>query len=325
MIVRSKRKGTALGLLFIVTTMTASLAQTVLYTTNFSDFPLGDGQWAGHDGWESSHPEPAIHGIVDGFFGDDNRSASIGFNPPNEEPIISTVFRPLNIDPLELNEPFVRLSTDVAIADSTNEAYDSFYLSVFNRDAQVLGSVVFDNTIDSFGLWRYDGVEFEDLSLPFNHGQLYHLDIEIDFANNLWSAHLDDVSIFTDVTFTSSDDNVRRDLGDFAVEWEVSDLNAPGDNWLLIDNWEVTMGETAHAEPPTAETEIVPQISVRRNGSVRLQWQGQVNTTYIVDKSNNLAQWSETAQVTTDGSAAGNYVDETADNSVQSFYRLRLP
>ena len=325
LIVRSKLIDSTLGLVLIVTTMTASISQTVLYTTDFSDFPLGDGQWAGNDGWESSHPEPTVHGIVDGYFGDNNRSASIGFNPPNGEPIISTVFRPLNVDPIELNQSFVNLSADVAIADSTNEFYDSFYLSIFNRDAQVLGSVLFDNTIDSFGLWRYDGFEFEELGVLFNHGQLYHLDIRIDFANNLWSAYLDNMSIFTDVNFTEGSDNVRRDLGDFAIEWEVSNLDSPGDNWMLIDNWEVSLHASAHSTPLLSETEIIAQIYIRPNGSVRLRWQGQVNTAYIVDKSSDLVQWSETARVTTDDSAAGHYVDNAKNKPTMSFYRLRLP
>ncbi|MEZ5325071.1 MAG: hypothetical protein R3F19_08400 [Verrucomicrobiales bacterium] len=198
---------------------TAAEQTTELYHTDFSNFPAGDGKLVGQDGWESTHPDEIVHGTVDDRFQQGNRSASLGFLVPDTSDKIISVYRPINYDPVASKTPVIEFSASVAIFDSFDTVfYDSFYISVFNSNADLLASIVFDNTEENFGIWRADGDGFYDTSVTFEHSKLYQLRLRIDFANNRWTAALDDTELFTDAPFSNSAANLE--LGDFSAEWK---------------------------------------------------------------------------------------------------------
>lgn len=295
--------------------------ETVLYETDFSEFEVGDDTLVGNDGWQSSHPDQAVHGTIDDVFEEGNRSGTIGFNIPEGDANVVTLWRPLNVDPIA-NESLIHFSADVAIIDSDNDAFDSFYFSVFNQEDELLASVVFDNTEDAFGLWRYDSEEFHDLSTSFEHSTIYQLGLTIDFANNQWSADLDDISLFDSAPFTG---DATRNLGDVAVEWEITDLEDPGTNWMYFDNWKVTE-ETVSPDPePDDETLFAPRIRKMANGNLRLSWDADPGESFIIEHSEDLRTWNSpgNAEITATEEGVARFVDATAAGVEARYYRVR--
>ncbi len=266
-------------------------AETLLYQTDFSNFPGGDGELVGRDGWESTHAGELVHGTVDDILGEGNRSGTIGFNAPeSDDGNLITLYRPLGYDPLGESTPLVQFRTDLALIDSDNGYFDSFHISVYNRDERLLGSVIFDNTEEALGIWRHDGDIFEDTQAGFDHAQLYQLGIDIDYANNTWSARLDeDITLFTDAPFNATGETL--DLGDFSVAWEITDIENPGNNWLVFDNWEVSALSTD--APPPNQPEEVPFLKIDRNrrGNFTIEWDAKPNVSYQVQHSADLVTW----------------------------------
>lgn len=300
--------------------------ELVLYETDFSDFPVGDGELVGRDGWLSTHPDELVHGIVTDIFDEGDRSGSIGYLIPETDSAIISVYRPIDYDPLEENTPEITFFAEVAVIDSQEtEDYDSFYISVFNRDAELLASVVFDNTEDALGIWRFDGVEFFDTEVTFEHAALYPLEIAIDYESNTWSAEFGGVDLFIDAPFSAS--SAVRDLGDFAVEWEITDVDNPGDNWFLFDNWSVM---AVSAEDPGNGSETffeVTEVERLANGNFFLRWAAEPETTYRVERSRGLRQWTAIlpeGEVTTGASEeSASFVDQDAGDVDVRFYRVR--
>ena len=320
----------------------ALAAETILYWTDFSNFDLGDGVLVGNDGWQSSHPDQAVHGTIDDVFQDGNRSGTIGYGIPEGDAEIVTLWRPINVDPLA-DQSLIHFSSDLAIIDSDNGHFDSFYISVFNQQDALLASVVFDNTEDAFGIWRYDGDEFYDTLTAFDHARVYHLAFTIDYASNRWSADLDDISLFESAAFTVSP-TATRNLGDVAAEWEITDLDNPGTNWMYFDNWSLTQENLTpepeappNVEPPITpspdpiplpEHPITPNISILPNGHLRLSWPAEPGTTFLVEHSQDLIAWHSdhpNAQVTATPQHHARFTDRSPHAPKTRFYRIRRP
>ncbi len=313
----------ACATLWLGTLLPLSAVETTLYSTDFSEFELGDDTLVGNNGWMSTHPLEGLHGTLDGIFEAGNRSGNIGFGIPAESEDdfnVVTLWRPIDVDPIA-DGTLIHFSVDTAIADSDNDFYDSFYYSIYNQDDTLLGSVIFDNTVENFGIWRYDGEDFDDLDIRFNHGQSYHLEMTIDFANNLWTATLDDLTLFQDSPFTSGD--VIMNLGDVAAEWEIDDLDNPGTNWMYFDNWSVRASSTE--EEPTEPDAIDDlQMVITSMGTAELSWSGNVGDRFLVEISDQLQSWNgdhPNAAVTATASGA-TFTDET-NGSTARFYRVR--
>ena len=304
----------------------AAESETLLYQTDFSDFPVGDGKLVGTDGWQSTHPDELVHGIVDDFFGDGNRSGAVGFLIPESDDDILTVFRPINHDPLANATPIIEFSASIAMFDSEEtEFYDSFHISVFNTNDDHLAGVVFDNTEENLGIWRADGLDFFDTGVTFEYAKLYALSIRIDYEANTWTATLDDTSLFTDAPFSSSDS--ERDLGDFSAEWEISDVANPGDNWMLFDDWTVKAVALEDSGNPSGQPLVVTRMTRRPSGNIVLRWAAEAGTQYQVETSSNFNDWNSNlpnSLVTTGSSETeGSFVDRTAKSAPLRYYRVR--
>lgn len=301
----------------------ASAVESVLYETDFSEFEAGDDTLVGNDGWRSSQSDLGLHGTVDDVFEDGNRSGTIGYNIPESGTEVVILWRPVNIDPLA-NDSLIRFSADMAVIDSDVGGFDSFYFSIFNQENDLLGSVVFDNSEDAFGIWRYDSDTFHDLSLGFDHATRYRLSLTIDYTENVWSAGLDDISLFREAPFTVSPET--RNLGDVAVEWEISEPDNPGSNWLYFDNWSLVEERRETARPGGREPGLVPRIGRTRNGGIRLSWAAASGSVFVVESTEDLVNW--TSVDPPEGVVAGAeeravFVDRSARGEAQRFYRVR--
>lgn len=308
----------ALSLLGLTAPLLA--VETILYETDFSNFAVGDDQLAGSDGWLGTNTGQAVHGTIEGTFEDGNVAGTLGFEIPTFEADdnVVSVWRPISVNPVT-NDTLIRFSADIAIIDSDNALYDSFYFSVFNQNVDLLAAVVFDNTIESEGIWSYDGADFTDTRAPFNVGQVYDFSFTIDYANNLWSASLDDLSLFEDITFTES--NADKDLGDISAEWEVTDPDNAGTNWLYFDNWKVS--EISRDSDVT----FTPEITLGPDNNIQLSWTAADGETFQVEYSNDLQTWMQDladSAITVEGENGARFVDESATAQEVRFYRVSL-
>lgn len=324
--IRQRALPSLFGLLVLVLASTVhAQTRTQLYNTDFSDFPAGDGQLVGNDGWLSTHPDEMVHGTVDDFFGQGNRRATIGYFAPNTGDKIISVYRPINYDPIEANTPVIDFSASVAIVDSNETTfYDSFHISVFNSSGDLLASVVFDNTEENFGIWRADGEGFFGTGVSFEHEVLYQLRLRIDFAANTWTASLDDTVLFTSAPFSKS--NAVRNLGDFSAEWEITDIDNPGDNWLLFDDWAIHA--VSNSQPPVTGSPIaITSITRRPNGRISLRWPATAGARYQIETSDDLTQWRSDlpdSLVSPDPqSSTAEWTDRRAGNQLSRYYRVR--
>lgn len=319
----SNFRSASLSCLALIGCTAASFAaETILYSTDFSDFGIGDDLLVGTDGWLGTNQDEGIHGTIEGAFTDGNVAGTLGFGIPEftEGNFIASIWRPINVDPIA-NDSLIRFSTDTAIIDSDNQLYDSFLFSVVNQDADVLGSIIFDNTVESFGIWRYDGVTdgFYDTEVSYEYANIYDLSFTVDFANNLWSATLDDISLFEDAPLTASE--FEKNLGDVSAEWEVNDPDNAGTNWLYFDNW--TVSEITE-DSPTGIT-FTPSVIRGPNKKVRLNWPATNGETFQVEYSDNLQTWKqdlEGSNLTVTGNNGARFVDASAATLPTRYYRV---
>src|SRR5262249_50801670 len=101
-------------------------------------------------------------------------------------------------------------------------------------------------------------------------------------------------------------------LGDIDAAWIVYDGNAPGDNFLVFDDYQIT-----GTLPP-------PQLSFlgTLGGASTLRLSGQPDTTFAIDASTNLLTWVPLkTNVTTGGYF--DYIDNAASSLQRRFYRGR--
>ena len=152
------------------------------------------------------------------------------------------VWRPVNFDPIASSDPIIRFSVSMSIIDSTNREYDCFRWSVYNSDGGRLFSLDFDNdtTVISYAL--EDSTNFISTGLKFTNSILYDLVISMNFANNSWSATLDDRTLASAQAITTRGSPLT--LGDVDAVWAFKNPDAPGNNYLVFDNYQLVAQNT---------------------------------------------------------------------------------
>ena len=286
--------------------------------TDFEAFAVGEDTLIGNDGWLGSEAGGATHGILDDTIENEGKSAYLGSNPAEND--VVSVWRPLDYDPIGTGNSIVTVNTLLGIHDSTNEQYDSFHISIFNREENRLAGFVLDNRIDTFGAWRSDGTDnFSDLDTGFEHDVVYDIEMRIDFDANRWSLDVDDIPLFADQVFTNT--NHPLDLGDVSFEWELSDIDNPGDNWITFDNLRVeATGSGGGVEEALAVSEIR-----RTQRRIRITWPSVAGAEYQIEHSDDMIDWQQSladSRVIADGNST-TFVDRTAGNTRRRYYRVR--
>ena len=301
----------------------------VLYETDFEDFTPGADNLAGTDGWVATLTGQQLHGIDDEIIPGLGKSAFLGFAPPTippTSPPTVSVFRPLNYDPIAQGRPMIQFEALIAIADSRDDPdtpaideslrRDRFLVTVYNLDGEPLASVIYDNRLSTFGLWRNDGASSTDSELEFIVEEPQFLLIRIDFESNSWSAFLDGIPVFTDAEFNAS--GKARNLGTIAAEWTLSNRLAPGDNWMLFDDWIV------EAKRKPTEPFRIRKIEITPDNLAQLTYAADEGFTYRIEQSIDLKSWSElpNSPVTaTANDPAAIHIDPTPADGTR-FYRI---
>jgi len=274
------------------------------YSTNF--FLGGQANWLSEGSGDN--------GIVANFIPGQGQQAYVGGGSPLPADESLLVWRPLNFNPSP-RFPIITFSVLLNIADSLNDAWDIFRWSVYNSQSHRLFSLDFDNYFDyldvSYLLDGTNAVIFSDVT--YRNNSNYTLTVTMNFAANRWSARLDNAVIATNQPITTT--GASLNLGDVAAVWLIFATNAPGDNFMLFDNYRVT----AETIPP-AQVQFLERTP---NGSALLRVFGENNTRWALEATTNFVNWTA---LNTNLISSGSYdhIDTTAAGLARRYYRARF-
>ena len=278
---------------------------TVIYQTSFepAEGYNTNADLAGQKGWVKAGS--GGNGLVGGFFPGKGIQAYIGFMPPSTNDNSLYLYQPIN-----KSMPQVQFSVTMAIIDSTTTNRDDFYWSVFNQQGQPLFTLDFDNY--ELNLYYYlDNTNGRVSSgLSFTNGGAYPLNISMDFTSNRWNATFNGKSIETNQPITTTGGVLN--LGDIDAAWAIYDPAAPGDNYMVFDDYRIT----ASAPPP--------QLALLglAGGKPALRLNGLSGIRYALDVSTNLFAWTP-VQTNTATNGRFDLIDDAAVGSRVRFYRAR--
>ena len=312
------QKKSPLALVLILAALAANnaahAAATNVYLTQFehTEGYTNDTDLVGSGGWISSGS--GGNGIVTNFFPGQGQQAYIGYSAPNPGDDQLVVWRPVNYNPITTGRPLVKFSVLMNVMDSSNTNYDNFRWSVYNTQGDRLFALDFDNYFTEAG-YILDGTNtLVPTGVYFTPGSNYTLNVTMNFASNRWSATLDNALIASNQPITTV--GAPLNLGDIDAVWLVFATTAPGNNYLLFDNYQIT-----------ADTLPVPLAQMQflgRNGSgAMLRVSGNANSRWAVDATTNLVHWTalKTNTITT---TFFDYTDPAGATLQRRFYRARL-
>jgi hypothetical protein len=268
----------------------------------------------GQGGWQGSDDTSVCNGLVSGIFPGLGQHAYIGFFPANQSLSSYNVWRPIDLAAIPTNTPVVKFSAQMAIIDSTTTNRDCFRWSVYNVSQKRLFSLDFDNEGLTINYLLEDGATFISTGRQFTNDIRYALEITMDFGRNIWSASLGDVSLTRDQPITTA--NSTLNLGDIDAVWVYRQNNSPGDNWMVFDNYTVTL-----------EPRQDPTLSAlgHFSGQFSLRLAGQANRDYAIEVSSNLVSgWLALRTNNTSSAGFFDFVDAASPALPRRFYRGRL-
>jgi hypothetical protein len=311
-----------LGICLLASISTSWSLTTNLYFTRFEpsegfdpNLPL-----AGQNGWRGFNAGTSItnfdNGFVTNFFTGEGQNAYIGFSPPPAPASQILVWQP--IDYLPPTNSLVKFSVLLMVVDSTFEEYDDFNWTAYNTDGDPLFAINFNN-FDTNIYYDLDGTNtYVRTGKTFGHDTPYTLQVLMDFPNNKWSATLNHQTLVTNKAITTV--NARRDLGDFDLTWLPFKTNAPGNNYMVFDNY--TMTAILPDEPVSIPPKLLSPAKTL-NGPFSLTVQGQESKAYVVEGTTNLVQWVPIkTNVVFNGTF--DFLDSSTANFGYRFYRARL-
>ena len=215
----------------------AFAGSTVIFSTGFEQsegyiagFPL-DGQ----RGWVANGT--GGNGVLSGV----NQQVFLGYNAPlSDSETSTTVWKPLNYGSV-LSNSILKFYVEMAVIDSSPGVIDrdEFRWSVYNTNDDRLFSLIFDNGSLEIFSFLSDGTTY-DTGISFKNGVSYTLVILMDFAQNRWNASLNgsDLKINGPI---SVNPQVPLTFGDVDAVWFYTDPANPGDNYMLFDNYQVSL------------------------------------------------------------------------------------
>ena len=254
------------------------------------------------------------NGLVTNYIAGQGQQGFIGFFPPDPGDDQLIVWRPINFATIPTNIAAVQFSVLMSIVDSFNTNFDNFYWSVYNAQGNPLFTLDFDN-YDLGIYYLLDGTnDFVWTGETFANDDTNTLVITMNFLQNSWSATFDSVVLVTNQPITTI--RAPLNLGDVDAVWTVYDTNAPGDNYLLFDNYRIT---AEVIPPPAPRLEVLDRLG---NGQFLLRLLGQTGERFAIEATTNLTQWTALkTNVITDGFF--DYLDSSAAAFARRHYRAR--
>jgi len=277
----------------------------VIYSTGFEASEGYDNNLdlAGQNGWRSAGS--GGNGLLAGVFPGYGQQAYIGYAAPTPGDSYFLVYQPIN-----KALPNVQFSVTMSVFDSTTTNWDDFNWSVYNQQGDMLFSLDFDNYELKIYYYLDDTNSRVGTGLQFTNGIASHLNVNLDFAANRWSATFNGALLATNQPITTVGSPLN--LGDIDAGWSIYDPSAPGDNYMVFDDYLIT----ASLPPPQLK-----QLGMLGRSPV-LRLYGTPDMAFAMEASTNLVRWvSLKTNVTTGGSF--DYVDDGAAGLPRRFYRGR--
>ncbi len=254
------------------------------------------------------------NGLVQDFFEGRGQQAFVGFAPPAPKDTVLSVWRPLNVPAPDPARPVWKFSVWMQIVDSTNGEYDDFRWSAYNTEGHRLFSLDFDNSSLEIHYLLDDTRGFQSTGFTFSTEVVYRLEIWMNFARNNWQAVMNGRVVVDAQPITTT--GTRLDLGDVGAVWAIRTPGRPGDNYLLFDDYQITIEPTDHI-PVTLEW-----WGRNAQGEFELFLHAERHRTFALEVSTDLREWLPLA---TNRLAEGVwfFTDPTASAYPWSFYRAR--
>ena len=99
-----------------------------------------------------------------------------------------------------------------------------------------------------------------------------------------------------------------------AAEWAITDVDSPGDDYMLFDNYQITAA-------PVPVPSLRASLANGTNASIRVS--SETNFSFVVEASPDLLNWSA---VDTNVTGTGGYFDFIETNALAAparYYRAR--
>lgn len=295
---------------------TASAATTNVYFTAFEAAEgystnltlIGQGGWSGAGSGDN--------GVVNQYILGQGQQALIGGYSTLPATKNTALWRFIDFTPVTSGYPIVKFSVLLNIADSLNHQWDTFSWDFYNIQGDRLFSLDFDNYTNYLDVsFQLDGTNQSVLTpVRYVNNSNYTLNVTMNFASNRWSATLNNSLITTNQLITTT--NAPLNLGDIDPVWLVFNTNAPGDNYMLFDNYRVT-AETLPVTP--AQVQFLGRTG---EGWGLLRVLGGNNTRWSLDATTNFVNWTAVKTNVISGSYV-DVVDTGAAGLSRRFYRAR--
>lgn len=300
--------------------LSLQLAPTFAVTTNVysTQFETTQGyninlNLDGQAGWRGSGT--GGNGLITNAIPGQGQSAYIGYDAPDPADDSLVIWKPINFNAVAAGYPVVSFSTQMRIEDSTNSFYDIFRWSIYNTQGDRLFSLDFDNDFLDIGYLLDGANQIVFTTNKFVNATTYTLMVTMDFASNRWSASFNNAVIATNQFITTT--NAPLNLGDVDAVWlvnQISGTNAPGDNYMIFDNYTIT------AEMPPAQVQFLGRTG---EGWSLLRVNGQANSRWSLDATTNFVNWIALKTDVITGTHF-DHVDTTSAGLPRRYYRARL-
>ena len=291
-------------------------AQTTLYYTEFEQsegfdpaFTLG-----GQQGWTSFGT--GGNGLVDEYIEGYGQQAYVGFFPPTGVDDFTSVWRPVNYNPMPAEANVVRFSVLLDFEPSTTGGQDDFRWSFYNAQGIRLFSVDFETSTRRISSLLEDE-QFRDSGWDFSFDGIYTLVVWMDLARNQWTATLNDVVIINSQPITMFDSELS--FGDADAVWSIRNTAAPGDNYMLFDDY-LVVAEAVTEIPPHLEV-----IGVNAEGEFDFLVHGQEGLNYSVEVTSDFETWYSLDTVLAPEGGTFRFIDTTSPEFPYGFYRVGPP
>ena len=307
----------AAALAVVLGTLLPARGQTTLFYTQFEQSEGYDPEFtlSGQQGWE--HFGTGGNGLVEEFIEGFGQQAYIGFFPPTlagDE--FTSVWRPVNYNPMPAEANIVRFSVLLDFEPSTTGGQDDFRWSVYNALGVRLFSIDFETSTTRISSVLEDG-EFRDTEWTFTFDGLYDLIIWMDLARNQWTATLNDVVVINSQPITMFGSELS--FGDADAVWFIRDPNAPGDNYMIFDEYMV-VAEAYNEIPPTLEP-----VGMSEEGFFQFYIHGQGGLDYSVEVTSDLENWFSLGNFLAPEGGTFLFEDTTSSEFPYGFYRVGPP
>lgn len=281
---------------------------------------IGQNGWIGFGGGDSflEQSNDGSTGLVTDFLEGQGQQAYIGFVKPEHETDIEflSLLQPLDYAPADGSGDILRFTVSMGIIDSTNGERDNFRWSVYNTEGFRLFSLDFDNETKVISYALDDAEPLQPTGFEFDNDTFYRIRLDIDFENNKWSAYAGEVVLVKDLPVSTQ--NLKRDLSDIDAVWAIFNPEAPGDNYMVFDNYRIETWGDPPAPPSLRPLGRLP------NGDFVIRIEGPAGGQYQVEATTDFREWvvvQDKLELNQTGKL--DWVDDSASADTARFYRLK--